>query len=192
MSNSKPMTGNTALATPRDEQPSSEWASTTLSALDPANDPPQPLEARSVPESPGVSMPGSFPIPKQGLLVVPDVQYVGGVASDALKSAKQYAQSAAQGAQTAVQSAGEKVGEYLPPSVTSYLCKLELFQHIPSYLTNSISLRAWWYSARSTPRRLAPFSGNVSSFNFGRRWYRSPRRGWRRGRPRRTHWWHIS
>jgi len=89
------------------EQPASEWAS---DILNPA------------PETPGVSMPGSFPIPKQDVDIAPGVQ---GAASDAFKTAKEYAQFAAQGAQTAVQSAGGKVGEYLPSSVSSYLCKLE-------------------------------------------------------------------
>jgi len=75
------------------------------------------------PETPGVDMPGSFPIPKQGVDIAPGVQ---GVASDAFKTAKEYAQFAAQGAQTAVQSAGGKVGEYLPTNVSSYICKFIL------------------------------------------------------------------
>jgi len=101
------------------DEPASEWASNTLSALDPAEDTSHSPNAHSVPESPGLSMPGSFPASKQGLM--PDVQYVQEFASDALKTATQYAQTAARGAQTAVQTAGEKVGEYLPPSVASYL-----------------------------------------------------------------------
>jgi hypothetical protein len=111
------MTANPSLATPDDEQPASEWASRTLSALDPAKDSSPAPVAQSAPETPGVSMPGSFPIPRQRVLL-PDLE---GIASDAFNTAKQYAQVAAQGAQTAVQTAGEKVGEYLPSSVASYL-----------------------------------------------------------------------
>ena len=76
----------------------------------------QPSIHSPAPETPGVNMPGSFPIPKQGADIAPGVQ---GVASGAFKATKEYVQ----GAQTAVQTAGEKVGGYLPTSVSSYLCK---------------------------------------------------------------------
>ena len=137
------MTENPSLATPHNEQPASEWASTTLSALDPTDDPSHPPEAQSLPETPGVSMPGSFPTgsPIQRLMV-PDVQYVQEVATDAFKTAKQYAQNAAQGAQTAALTAGEKVGQYIPSSVASYLCTCERFFDISNHLRNCISFGA--------------------------------------------------
>ena len=148
------MPENPALATPRDQQPASEWASTTLSALDPANDIPQAPQVHSPPETPGLSMPGSFPIPKQGL-VAPDIQ---GVASDALKTAKEYAQMASQGAQNAVQTAGGKVGGYLPTSVASYLCELEYY--VLHVSMNLISSSTRWIPGGTATEDTLP--GNVS------------------------------
>jgi hypothetical protein len=114
------MTTNPSLTTSDNhDMPASEWASNTISALGQAEDTSHSQSAHSVPESPGLGMPGSFPTSKQSH--IPDVQYVQEVASGALKTATQYAQTAARGAQTAVQTAGEKVGEYLPTSVASYL-----------------------------------------------------------------------
>jgi len=118
MSNLIPITGNPPLTTPRDDQPASAWASSTLSALT-SDHTPAPKEQPAV-ETPDLDIPGGFPAPKQG-----------GVETDAneaaievLGTAKQFAQSAAQSAQTVIQNAGEKVGDYLPTGVASYLRKL--------------------------------------------------------------------
>jgi hypothetical protein len=61
------------------------------------------------------------------------------VAFGAFKMAKEYAQIAGQGAQTALQSAGDKVGEYLPPSMASYLCKQQYLSLISYLLTLNLS-----------------------------------------------------
>jgi hypothetical protein len=116
-----PTTDKPALATPRAEQPASEWASTTLSALDPTTEAHPPSMEKTVPTTPGVDMPGGFPGPPQGALSQPDVQYAKEVAFNALETAKGYATTAAQSATTAAQSAGDTVAPYLPAAVASYL-----------------------------------------------------------------------
>src|SRR6266496_5536939 len=130
MSNVMPTTGTPSLTLPCDEQPTSEWASSTFSALDPSNNrdsssddkhPPKP--SQSTVSTPGfVAMPGGLPLSKQGL-VEKDVQYD---ALDVLETAEQAAQSAAHSAQIAMQTAGEKVRDYLPASITSYLRTFKL------------------------------------------------------------------
>jgi hypothetical protein len=115
------MTGNPPLTTPRDDQPASAWASSTLSALtsDPTLSPEeQPLPAAV--ETPDLDIPGGFPAPKQGTVD----NDANEAAIDVLGTAKQFAQNAAQSAQTVIQNAGEKVGDYLPTGVASYLRKL--------------------------------------------------------------------
>src|SRR5258706_4643005 len=76
---------------------------------------------------------------------------------------------AGQGAQTALQSAGDNVGEYLPPSMASYLCELQYLLVISNHLTLnfSISLRT---PARSQHKH-TPLSGSIPElppFDFRR------------------------
>lgn len=124
------MPGNSSLITPRDDQPASEWASSTLSALDPTSDvKPSTIEKEHInaaDENPGLEIPGGFPAPKgvAGMDTLPGKQ----ATMDALETAKQYAQTAAQNAQTAIQSASEKVGDYLPTGVASYLREPSIVQ----------------------------------------------------------------
>ncbi len=123
MSNLMPMTGNPSLTTPRDDQPASAWASSTLSALGPTSDSSKEQPFLAAVETPDLDIPGGFPAPKQGI-VETDIHSTNEAAIDVLGTAKQFAQSAAQSAQTVIQNAGGKVGEYLPTGVASYLRKL--------------------------------------------------------------------
>jgi len=118
-SNSTPMTANPALATPRAEEPASEWASSTLSALEPSSNAQSSQEpgSHSAATTPGLNVPGSFPgqYPKPGA-VQQDVQYAKDAAWSALETARGYAQNAA-----------ETAGGYLPASVSAYLRESYVF-----------------------------------------------------------------
>ncbi|KAF9526173.1 hypothetical protein CPB83DRAFT_908575 [Crepidotus variabilis] len=127
---------NPALATPRTEEPADQWASSTLSALDPntttdsyVSGPHVSKETQhfttgtaSTATTPGVNMPGGFPGSKSGPgIVQPDMEQMKGAALNAYETVQGYAVSAAATASTAAQSAGETVGQYLPESMKGYL-----------------------------------------------------------------------
>jgi len=118
------MTANPALATPRAEEPASEWASSTLSALEPSSnaqsntaESAQEPGSHSAATTPGLNVPGSFPgqYPKPGA-VQQDVKYAKDAAWNALETARGYAQTAA-----------ETAGGYLPASVSAYLRESYVF-----------------------------------------------------------------
>ncbi|KAF8883901.1 hypothetical protein CPB84DRAFT_1789676 [Gymnopilus junonius] len=114
-------------------EPPSEWASSTLTALGPAESKSGPAEATqlsnrdpatpsstggasSTATTPGVPVPGAYPRENHvgSSSISEDAHYVKDTAVHALETAKEYVV-------TTSEHVGAKVGEYLPESVASYL-----------------------------------------------------------------------
>ncbi|KAF8153734.1 hypothetical protein B0H34DRAFT_64962, partial [Crassisporium funariophilum] len=101
-------------------EPASEWASSTLAAIEPIAQPETESEY-SVPTTPGYEVPGAFPGPHlKPSVVQQDAAYVKEAALNALQTAKGYVPTTTE-VKKALSSAGETVGGYLPQSVAAYL-----------------------------------------------------------------------
>jgi hypothetical protein len=115
---------NSPLVTPKTtdrlvREPASDWASSTLDALDPISSQDQ---FPSNPTTPGLQIPGAFPGPyPKAIVVQQDIQYVKDTALYALQTAKSYAPASVGDVKRLIENTGETVGGYLPQSVAAYL-----------------------------------------------------------------------
>ncbi|CAA7263933.1 unnamed protein product [Cyclocybe aegerita] len=154
-------TNSISISPPGSDEPASQWARSTLSALDTehtnttgqppslsSNSYPYSVEkvdrgfTQHTPDSPGVKVPGAFPgASSQAKDVGGNAQNVKQTALDALETAKGYAYNAGGVAKEYAQSAGQAVGEYIPPSVSAYfpggLSKESHEYSLPSQETSS-------------------------------------------------------
>lgn len=101
-------------------EPASDWASSTLDALDHPTSSISNIGA-SNPTTPGLHVPGAFPGPYPKSDVQQDVQYVKDTAISALQTAKEYMSTSVGDVKRLVENTGDTVGGYLPQSVTAYL-----------------------------------------------------------------------
>ncbi|KAJ3491888.1 hypothetical protein NLJ89_g11291 [Agrocybe chaxingu] len=133
-------TSNPSLSPPSSDEPASQWARSTLSALEPTSTDtttqPATVSSKSYPystekiasgvqapltESPGSQVPGAFPgAQAETKGVEEDGQTVKRAMMDALETAKGYAYNAGGAAKDYAQSAGQAVGQYVSPSVAAY------------------------------------------------------------------------
>ena len=100
-------------------EPASEWASSTLNALEPRSYVEDQVASNAT--TPGLQVPGAFPEPHSKLMLQQDVLYVKDVAIGALQSAKGYVPTSVEDVKRLIENAGDTVGGYLPQSVTAYL-----------------------------------------------------------------------